>query len=67
MNIGFDADIETMEKLLSLSFGPRFEFNEKLYIGISLTHNSFYEKSEAGFRWYDSSIGECNNYEITYE
>jgi len=37
------VDIKSIEKLLSLSFGPRIKVKDKFYFGISVTHNSFYE------------------------
>ena len=67
INDGVDAEIKTKEKLLSLSFGPRFEFKENFYFGFSLTHNSFYEKLQGDFKWVDSSIGECTAYEEMYD
>jgi hypothetical protein len=58
------VDIKSIEKLFSLSFGPRIKVKDNFYFGISLTHNSFYEKLRASFKWSDTSIGECNDYEF---
>ena len=54
------VDINSIEKLLSLSFGPRIKVKDNFYFGISLTHNSFYEKLRANFEWKNIPFSECD-------
>ncbi len=51
--------MNSIEKLLSFSAGPRHSFKNNMYVGLSLGVNIFYNKINTDIGWIDTGYGEC--------
>ena len=53
--------MESVEKLLSFSIGPRFTIKKQFFIGFSFSQNLFYNRVKSRAKWVDTDIGECDD------